>query len=126
MSAFFQKVSTVPGRHRSLRVVASLFAGHVAPLRQVVWDHEFDPLNRMVTASLTTIAAPSYSLPAAVLGRDWATTTVGTELTFNAAWSGLASFTAQLGQARATVFGGLVGVNYALGQAPAAPIVYKN
>lgn len=93
------------------------------PFAQVVWDHEFDPLNRMVTASLTTIAAPSYSLPAVVLGRDWATTTVGTELTFNAAWSGLASFTAQLGQARATVFGGLVGVNYALRQAPAAPIV---
>jgi outer membrane lipase/esterase len=91
-----------------------------------VWDHEFDSLNRLVTASLTTIAAPSYSLPAVVLGRDWATTTVGTQLTFTSAWSGLASFTAQLGQDRATVYGGLIGVNYALGQKPAAPIVYKN
>ena len=27
------------------------------PFAQVLWDHEFDPLNRVVTASLTTIAA---------------------------------------------------------------------
>ena len=49
------------------------------PFVKVVWDYEFDPLDRLVTASLTTMAAPSYSLPAVVLGRDWATTTVGTK-----------------------------------------------
>jgi outer membrane lipase/esterase len=86
------------------------------PFVQVAWDHEFDPLDRMVTASLTTIAAPSYSLPAVVLGRDWATATVGTQLTITQALSGLASFTAQLGQDRATVYGGLVGLNYAFGR----------
>lgn len=95
------------------------------PFAQVAWDHEFDPLDRMVTASLTTIAAPSYSLPAVVLGRDWATATVGTQVTLTSAWSGLASFTAQLGQNHATVFGGLVGLNYALDQTP-APLVYRN
>jgi len=99
--------------------------GNWHPFAQAVWDHEFDPLNRMVTASLTTIAAPSYSLPAVVLGRDWATATVGTQVTLTPAWSGLASFTAQLGQNHATVFGGLVGLNYALGERP-APLVYKN
>jgi len=40
-------------------------------------------------------------------------------------WSGMASVTAQLGQNHATVYGGLVGLNYALAQTP-APIVYKN
>jgi len=99
--------------------------GNWHPFAQAVWDHEFDPLNRMVTASLTTIAAPSYSLPAVVLGRDWATATVGTQVTLTPAWSGLASFTAQLGQNHATVFSGLVGLNYALGERP-APLVYKN
>jgi outer membrane lipase/esterase len=94
------------------------------PFAQVAWDHEFDPLDRKVTASLTTIAAPSYSLPAVVLGRDWATATVGTQLTLTSAWSGLASFTAQLGQNHATVFGGLIGLNYALDQTP-APLVYR-
>jgi outer membrane lipase/esterase len=90
--------------------------GQWHPFVQVAWDHEFDPLDRMVTASLTTIAAPSYSLPAVVLGRDWATATVGTQLTITQALSGLASFTAQLGQDRATVYGGLVGLNYAFGR----------
>ena len=91
------------------------------PFAQVMWDHEFDPLNRMVTASLTTIAAPSCSMPAVVLGRDWATATVGTQITLTSAWSGLASFTGQLGQNHATVFGGLIGLNYALGRT-AAPL----
>jgi outer membrane lipase/esterase len=95
------------------------------PFAQVLWDHEFDPLNRVVTASLTTIAAPSFSMPAVVLGRDWATTTIGTQLTFTPAWSALASFTAQVGQQRATVYGGLLGVNYAFAQDPGLPIIVK-
>ena len=96
------------------------------PFAQVVWDHEFDPLDRMVTASLTTIAAPNYSMPAVVVGRDWATTTVGTGFKINQSWTGLASFTAQLGEQNVTNLGGLLGVNYAFGQAAPAPIVYKN
>jgi outer membrane lipase/esterase len=96
------------------------------PFAQVLWDHEFDPLNREVTASLTTIAAPSFSMPAVVLGRDWATTTVGSQFTFTPAWSGLASFTAQVGQQRATVYGGLLGLSYTFAQAPSLPIVVKN
>ena len=67
---------------------ARLDWGILHPFAQVVWDHEFDPLNRVVIASLTTTAAPSYRLPAVVLGRDWATTTVGTNVTFDRSWSG--------------------------------------
>ena len=94
------------------------------PFAQVVWDHEFDPLNRVVTASLTTIpAAPGFSMPAIVVGRDWATATVGTEFKISRAWTGLASFTAQLGQQNVTNFGGLLGVNYTFGQQPPPPIV---
>jgi outer membrane lipase/esterase len=95
------------------------------PYAQAVWDHEFDPLNRVVTAALTTIAAPSYSMPAVVLGRDWATATVGTQVTFSPLWSGFASVTGQLGQNHATVYSGLVGLNYAIGPAP-GPGIYKN
>lgn len=95
------------------------------PYAQIAWDHEFDPLNRMVSASLTTISAPSYSLPAVVLGRDWATATVGTQVTLRSAWSGFTSITAQLGQNHATVYSGLIGMNYAFGPAP-APGIYKN
>jgi outer membrane lipase/esterase len=95
------------------------------PFAQVVWDHEFDPLNRMVTASLTTIAAPSFSLPAVVTGRDWATATVGTQVKLSQNWTALASFTAQVGEQNVTNLGGLIGLNYAFYQEPAAPIVHK-
>jgi len=105
---------------------ANLDWGSWDSFAQVAWDHEFDRLDRMVTASLTTTTAPSYSMPAVVLGRDWATATVGTQLKINASWSGLASFTAQLGQQYVTNYGGLVGLNYAFGQEPTSPIVYKN
>ena len=106
---------------------ARLDWGILHPFAQVVWDHEFDPLNRVVTASLTTTSAPSYSMPAVVLGRDWATATVGMNVTFDRSWSGIASFTAQLGQDHATVYGGLVGIDYSFGQDPpaAAPILTK-
>ena len=96
------------------------------PFTQVGWDHEFDPLNRIVTASLTTIPAPSFSMPAVVVGRDWATATVGTEFKIARAWTGLASFTAQVGQQNVTNFGGLLGVNFAFGQQAPPPIVYKS
>ena len=104
---------------------ARLDWGILHPFAQVVWDHEFDPLNRVVTASLTTTSAPSYSLPAVVLGRDWATTTVGTNVTFDRSWSGIASFTAQLGQNHALVYGGLVGFDYSFGQQLPAPVLFR-
>jgi outer membrane lipase/esterase len=90
-----------------------------------VWDHEFDSLNRSVTASLTTTAAPSYSMPAVVLGRDWATATVGTQVRIDRSWSGLVSFTAQIGQQNVTNYGGLIGLNYAF-DSEAPPLIRKN
>jgi outer membrane lipase/esterase len=96
------------------------------PFAQVLWDHEFDPLDPVVTASLTTMAEPSYSIPAVVPGRDWATTTVGADVTLTPNWSALASFTAQIGEQRAPIYRGLISVNYAFGQAPDQPIFVKD
>lgn len=104
---------------------ASFDSGIWHPFAQVVWDHEFDPLNRLVTASLTTIAAPSYSMPAVVLGRDWASATIGTQVRLARSWTGLASFTAQLGQNNVTNYGGLVGLNYAF-DIGTRPLIAKN
>jgi len=96
------------------------------PFAQLMWDHEFDQLKRVVTTSLTTITAPSYSMPAVVLGRDWATATIGTQVTITQSWSGLASFTAQLGQQNVTNYGGLIGLNYAFAVPPQRPLLVKN
>jgi outer membrane lipase/esterase len=89
-----------------------------SPFAQVTWNHEFDSMDRNVIASLTTIAAPSYSMPAVVLGRDWATTTIGVRVKLASAWTGLGSVTAQLGQNNAMNYSALVGVNYAIDRDP--------
>lgn len=96
------------------------------PFAQVVWDHDFAPQNGVVNASLTTIVAPGFSLPAVVVGRDWATATIGTEVRFSPSVSGLASFYAQVGQSNVTNYGGILGLNYAFNQQPPPPVVFKN
>ena len=61
---------------------ANLQWGMWRPFAQVVWDHDFASRNGVVNALLTTIAAPGFSLPAVVVGQDWATATAGTEIKF--------------------------------------------
>jgi len=86
--------------------------GRFRPYVQAVWNHEF-AADRTVRASLTTIEAPSYEMPAVKLGRDWATATAGTTMNISDAFTGLASFTAQARQTGVTTYGGqVVGLNY--------------
>jgi outer membrane lipase/esterase len=92
----------------------SLDAGMLRPFAKVVWNHELADTDRLVTASLTTTVAPSYSLPAIDLGRDWATGTVGTAITWPAGITGIVSFTGQVGQSGVVTYGGQVGLNVAL------------
>ena len=87
------------------------------PFVQIVWDHEFDPLNRVVTASLTTTPIPlSFSIPAVVVGRDWATATVGTEFKNRPRVDRACLLHNSVGPADVTNYGGLLGVNYAFGR----------
>ena len=84
------------------------------PFAKVAWDHELASLNRSVTASLTSIAAPSYSMPAVILGRDWGTGTVGTRLKLGEGMTGYVAFISQFAQNNVTIYGGQIGVNIAL------------
>jgi outer membrane lipase/esterase len=103
---------------------ASTDIGIWHPYAKLAWDHELVPHNRLVTASLTTIAAPSFSMPAVVLGSDWGTGTIGTTVALGHGITGYASFTSQIAQNQATVYGGLIGVSVALNGAP-APLAAK-
>ena len=82
------------------------------PYAEADWDHEWARLDRMVMASLTTTSAPPFSMPAVVLGRDWASVTLGTQYRLTSSLSASASTNAEIGQSNATNFGGLVGINY--------------
>jgi outer membrane lipase/esterase len=91
----------------------SLDLGIWRPFGEIVLNHELASTDRMVTASLTTIAAPAYAPPAVQLPNDWASTTIGTPLNMSSGLTGLASFTAQLGQSGVTNYGGRLDLNYA-------------
>jgi len=52
-------------------------------------------------------------MPAVILGRDWATGTVGTRVKLAANVSGYAALTAEVGQNNAAVYGGRIGLNVA-------------
>jgi outer membrane lipase/esterase len=92
---------------------AHLELGAWRPFGQIVWNHELASTDRNVTASLTTVAAPSYFMPAVQLPKDWASGTVGTTLKLGSGFTGLASFTGQFGQSGVTNYGGRLGLNYA-------------
>ena len=97
---------------------ASLTYGIWQPYAKVVWDHEWADLNRQVTAALTSIVAPGFTMPAVILGRDWATATVGTRVKLGDRLSGYAAVIAALGQNNVTTYGGQIGLNYALDPPP--------
>lgn len=92
---------------------ASLRFGIWEPYAKLMWDHEFADLNRLVGASLTSIVAPAFSMPAVILGRDWAAATIGTRLKLASDVSGYVALTGQVGQNNAMTYGGQVGLNVA-------------
>jgi outer membrane lipase/esterase len=71
---------------------ASVDVGIWSPFAKIAWDHEFAATDRSVAASLTTISAPSYSMPAVLLGTDWATASVGTSVRLGHGITGYAMF----------------------------------
>jgi outer membrane lipase/esterase len=93
---------------------ASLDLGKWQPFAKVAWNHEWASLDRSVTASLTSTVAPSYSMPAVILGRDWGTETVGARLKLSAGTTGYIAFISELAQKSTTIYGGQIGINVAL------------
>ena len=47
------------------------------PFVEANWNHEWVNGDRLVTTSLTTVAAPSYTMDAAPMPTDWATVSLG-------------------------------------------------
>jgi outer membrane lipase/esterase len=93
---------------------ASLALGRWQPFTKLVWNHELVSTDRSVTASLTSIVAPSYWMPAVVLGKDWGTATIGTTVTFAPGVTGYGTLTSQIGEQNVITYGGQVGLNVAL------------
>jgi outer membrane lipase/esterase len=89
----------------------SLAWGAWSPFARIEWDHELMPTGGAVTATLTTIAAPSYTLPAATFGSNWCSATVGVSLDIARGFVATVSFSGQAGQDRVTAYGGQLGLS---------------
>ena len=92
---------------------ASVNLGRWEPYARVVWNHELAGTGRLVTASLLSIAAPSYSLPAVLLGKDWGSGTIGTRVKLAPNMTAFTAFYSQFGQNNVTTYGGQFGLNLA-------------
>jgi outer membrane lipase/esterase len=98
---------------------ASIRLDRWEPYVKVVWDHEYAGTGRLVTASLLSITAPSYSLPAVLSGKDWGSATLGTRVKFAPDVTAYAAFSSQFGQSNVVALGGQIGLNVAF-QPPVA------
>jgi outer membrane lipase/esterase len=108
-----------------LGLQAGVDVGLWHPYGKLVWDHELNSDNRVVTAFEPEIAfAPGYSMPAVSFGRDWGSATAGTTYYLGHGMTAYASFNSEFGQSEVTYYGGQIGLNVALG-APPASIVTK-
>ncbi len=93
---------------------ASVAIGIWQPFAKLVWNHELADTDRSVTASLTSTVAPSYFMPAVILGKDWGTGTIGTTATIAKGVTAYATFSDQFVQRNVVAYGGQVGLNVAL------------
>jgi outer membrane lipase/esterase len=84
------------------------------PFAKLTWNHELASTDRLVTASLTSVSAPSYSMPAIVFGADWVTATVGASVAISRGVTAYATFYSEIGQSNVTYYGGEVGLNVSL------------
>ena len=92
---------------------ATLDLGALRPFAQVVWNHELADTDREVRAWLTTIAAPSYTMPAVDLGKDWGTASLGTTLKLGGGFTALGAVTTEFAQHDVRSYGGQLGINIA-------------
>ncbi len=97
---------------------ATFDAGMWRPFVKAAWYHELVSTDRQVTAFLTTITAPGFSLPAVVLGKDWGLANAGATVKISPNITALVAAYGQFAQDSVVNYGGQVGINVALGAPP--------
>lgn len=94
---------------------ASTDIGRWHPYAKLVWNHEWANTNRLVTASEPEVPfGPAFALPAVIVGKDWATATLGTTAALGRGVTAYGSFSGEIGQGNVVTYGGQFGLNVAL------------
>lgn len=91
---------------------ASVDIGDWQPFAEAKWSHEWADKNRTVTASLTTVPAPPYSMDAVPMAKDWASGSLGVvyKLSSQVMLRGVGS--AMFLNRQGTSYGGELGLSY--------------
>jgi outer membrane lipase/esterase len=91
------------------RVLGDL--GSWQPFVEAKWNHEWVGKDRMITASLTSVVAPSYSVAAAPIASDWASALFDTSYKFNSQIMLRGAFTTVFLNPQIISYGGELGLN---------------
>jgi outer membrane lipase/esterase len=91
------------------RVLGDL--GNWQPFVEAKWNHEWAGKDRMITASLTSVAAPSYSIAAAPMASDWSNVLLGTSYKFNSQIMLRGAFSTVFLNPQIISYGGELGLN---------------
>jgi outer membrane lipase/esterase len=91
------------------RVLGDL--GNWQPFVEAKWNHEWAGKDRMITASLTSVAAPSYSIAAAPMASDWSNVLLGTSYKFNSHIMLRGAFSTVFLNPQIISYGGELGLN---------------
>lgn len=92
----------------------SLTLGPWEPFARATWNHELVGSSRTVRAALTSTVAPSYALPAATPGRDYAALGLGARYALSERVRGTMSVSGQTGQPRAKALGVQLGLSMSI------------
>ena len=86
--------------------------GRWQPFVEAKWNHEWAGKDRTVSASLTTVDAPSYSMDAVPVASDWATASLGTSYKLTSQMMLRAVFSAEFLNPQVASYGGELGLNF--------------
>jgi len=89
----------------------SVDLGNWQPFADLEWNHEFASKNRMITTSLTSIAAPSWSADAIPIAANWATASVGVSYKVSPQVIVAAAASAMFASPQVSSYGGELAVN---------------
>ncbi len=92
----------------------SVDIGDWQPFAEMNWDHDWAGGNRSITASLTAIAAPSYSVAAVPVASNWASASLGTSYRVSARTSVRGAVAAMFVNPQVGSYGGGVSVSVGL------------
>lgn len=84
--------------------------GKWQPFAEATWVHEWADKDRTISASLTTIDAPSYSMSAAPVVSDWAYASIGSSYQIAPQVTVQCALTAQCFNPQVVTYGGNLGV----------------